>query len=65
MSFPEKDFDLVIVGNCGNAELVPRKENSDIQAPRIPLFTVSFRSTFKAMLGDLGMILAKGKLCSV
>ena len=59
MSCPEKDFDLVIVGNCGNAELVPRKENNDIQAPRIPLFTVSFRSALKVMLGDLGMVLAK------
>ena len=49
MSCPEKDFDLVIVGNCGNAELVPGKENNDIQAPRIPLFTVSFRSTLKVI----------------
>ena len=45
MSLPARDFDLVVVGTCGNAELVPRRQQSnDIETPRIPLFTVSLRN---------------------
>ena len=40
MSIAEKNFDLVHIGTCGYAELVPRKEHIDTQIPRLPLFTV-------------------------
>ena len=60
MSCPEKDFDLVVVGTCGNAELVPRRESNDIESPRIPLLTVSSEIPLKRCLEtDFGTDFAK------
>ncbi len=46
MANADKDFDLVFVRTSGNAELVPKRDHSDAQAPRIPLFTVRKTDTY-------------------
>ncbi len=37
----ETRFDVVHVGTCGRAELVPARPDTDPQQPRVPLFTVT------------------------